>query len=97
MYHLVTKDVKMLMIPLVHSIPVPFLGLAEVGRPKEVRGEETASLGRLAAGEQIGLIVVTPLTMLHGFNSNCAHSLNMLGYREERWTGCNYGETSATH
>ena len=79
-----------------YTIPVPFLELAEVGRPEEVRGE-TASLGRLSAGEQIGLIVVNPLTMLHAFNSNCAHSLNMLGYREERWTGSNYGETSATH
>ena len=52
-----------------YTIPVPFLGLAEVGRPvEEVTGEETASLGRLAAGEQIGLIVVNPLIMLHAFN-----------------------------
>ena len=40
MYELVTKDAKMLMIPLIHIIP---LGLAEVGK-LEVRVEETASL-----------------------------------------------------
>ena len=32
------------MFPLIHIIPVPFLGLEEVGNPEEVRVEETASL-----------------------------------------------------
>jgi len=39
------------MIPLIHVIPVPFLGLAEVGKPEEVRVEETASLSPLESDE----------------------------------------------
>ena len=80
-----------------YLLPVPLLGTEYVGRVEEARGEENTSLWRPAAGEQIGLIIVNPLTTLHAFKSNCAQSLNMLGYREERWTGSNYGETSATH
>jgi len=51
-----------------YLLPVPLLGLEYVGRVEEVRGEENTSLWRLAAGEQIGLIIVNPLTMLHAFN-----------------------------
>jgi len=61
-----------------YLLPVPFLGLEYVGRVEEARGEENSSLWRLAAGEQIGIIIVNPLTMLHAFNSNCANSHNML-------------------
>lgn len=39
-------------IKCIHRIPVSFLGLAEVGRGK-FRGEETTSLERLVAGEQV--------------------------------------------
>lgn len=54
-------------IKCIHHIPVSFLGLAEVGRG-EFRGEETTSLERLVAREQVGLIGLNPLTMDHAFN-----------------------------
>ena len=99
-HHLVTKHAYCMNMKLIatcmYLLPVPLLGTEYVGRVEEARGEENTSLWRPAAGEQIGLIIVNPLTTLHAFKSNCAQSLNMLGYREERWTGSNYGETSAT-
>ena len=89
--HAFCTNIK-LMDTCIYLLPVPLLGLEYVGRV-EARGEENTSLWRPAAGEQIGLINVNPLTTLHASNpivrtALTCWSIGKRGGQELWWNLC---------